>query len=91
MHCDIIKAHKSASILPGMQKVDKRIANIAPIFKVHAKVHKIIHLWMTFVDKVNEHGLSILVGDVSQHASRSPIQIHLYFPRDNFIGYNARI
>ena len=50
-----------------MREVKKRVTHVALVFEVHGEIEKIILILVVTVESLQEHGLTVLVGDVFYH------------------------
>ena len=51
----------------GVNEVDKRVSNVAPIVQVQGQVEEVKRSVVVPVDALEKHVLSVLVGNVPNH------------------------
>ena len=57
-----------------MDKVNKRVPHVAVVFEINGKVEEVIVVLLRPVDCLQQHLLSVLVGDVFNHYCRAAVQ-----------------
>lgn len=62
----------------GTGKVDKGVAYVATIAKVHAQIDKVVLAVNCVVEHIQQHLLGVFVGDVAYHASGAVFQSRVY-------------